>query len=253
MGKLICPVCGKEIKLLTGKVKVKDGTVCTPCVKKAGFNTLSLNELQLVEGYTVEQISNLVYPGRNINSLEQSDMPSISSIGPLTFDDGSQIVVYTKGLLSQQFQYSQIINAEILENNVTKQKSGAGGAVLGTVVAGPVGTVVGGLMGRKSKNLCNSIKLEIDLSYSKNGPVFIELINKPIEIGSKEYLRTTQLSRELLSKLQEIISKNEEQHNTTTSTTISVADELLKYKKLLDMNAITQEEFNKAKRKLMGE
>lgn len=38
----------------------------------------------------------------------------------------------------------------------------------------------------------------------------------------------------------------------TTSRTVSSADEILKYKKLLDMGAITQDEFNKKKKQLLG-
>ncbi|WP_294584877.1 SHOCT domain-containing protein [uncultured Staphylococcus sp.] len=45
--------------------------------------------------------------------------------------------------------------------------------------------------------------------------------------------------------------KNKDKNNNQNHNNFSAADELLKYKQLLDAELITQEEFNKKKRELI--
>lgn len=56
--------------------------------------------------------------------------------------------------------------------------------------------------------------------------------------------------RDIVHKLSEELKSKS--HNTQTSNTISVADEITKLKGLLDAGVLTQEEFNKQKSKLLG-
>lgn len=55
---------------------------------------------------------------------------------------------------------------------------------------------------------------------------------------------------EIKQKLEEIINSNNKAQNTTSS--LSVADEILKFKELLDSGIITDEEFNNKKRDLLN-
>lgn len=46
-------------------------------------------------------------------------------------------------------------------------------------------------------------------------------------------------------------NKNKPQEHVTSDAQFSVADEILKFKQLLDMGVITQEEFDKKKKELL--
>ena len=59
------------------------------------------------------------------------------------------------------------------------------------------------------------------------------------------------MAQEALSVLS-IITKSQEQGNTANTEGVSEADEILKFKKLLDAGIITQEEFDLKKKQLLG-
>lgn len=67
----------------------------------------------------------------------------------------------------------------------------------------------------------------------------LNLVSQQIEIAMNDFIRNKDLS---------ICSSTP----STSSLTISPADELKKYKELLDMGAITQEEFELKKKQLLG-
>ena len=50
----------------------------------------------------------------------------------------------------------------------------------------------------------------------------------------------------------EVICKTRESAPAPAQSPLSGADEILKYKQLLDMGAITQEEFNAKKKQILG-
>ena len=55
-----------------------------------------------------------------------------------------------------------------------------------------------------------------------------------------------------INKVSEIVYQLKQKNNKQINNNTSVADELLKFKQLLDMNVITQEEFDKKKKELLG-
>ena len=63
---------------------------------------------------------------------------------------------------------------------------------------------------------------------------------------------TNEQMREVRDYIQGQIREIKSGNRTAQTTTISVADELKKYKELLDMGIITQEEFEAKKKQLLG-
>lgn len=123
-----------------------------------------------------------------------------------------------------------------VDNNITHERSAgktAAGAVVGTLLAPGIGTIIGGAVGAKKK----------DTSTATLSFIGVET-NQPftVQIKCNKNLRT-QLAAFKVSDYQPINGSSNE---------ISVADELLKFKGLLDAGAITQDEYDSKKKELLG-
>lgn len=49
-----CGVCNCKIGLFTGKVKFRDGSVCTKCYTEAGYSTWNTNEMVSMQSVTID-------------------------------------------------------------------------------------------------------------------------------------------------------------------------------------------------------
>lgn len=76
--------------------------------------------------------------------------------------------------------------------------------------------------------------------------------DEDVVIGSYSPEIRTKLSSEIQKIVNDYQSKKEAQSATTFVQQTSAADELKKFKELLDMGVITQEEFDAKKKQLLG-
>lgn len=240
-----CGCCDKQLGFMDGKIRVKDGVVCKACWKKAGF--IPGTDSPLGQNYNIANINELIRNGKGRLFVARN----IKNFGVVIFDDMAKKVV-VKGTFNSIFiDYKDIVAAEILENGNSIQKSGIGGAAMGAVLLGPIGAVAGGLMGRKKENVCESLKIKITTKNNISNAIFIPFITAQTKIDGFMYKTNSKNCQEVMSVLEVIISENEsDKANSGASSTI--ADELIKYKQLLDSGAITEKEYNSIKRKLLG-
>ncbi len=109
----------------------------------------------------------------------------------------------------------------------------AAGTIIGSVLLPGVGTVVGAAIGAKKKDTSVA---EIDLiNIDTKQPVTLVIKCDPAKMK--------ELSSFPLSSYKE---------ETEFPQPFSAADEILKYKELLEADIITQEEFNEKKKELLG-
>lgn len=168
------------------------------------------------------------------------------------------------------YKFSDLVNYELCEDNSTIQKGGVGRAIVGGVLFGEVGAIVGAQT-RKSQNVVGS--LYIRLTLKSVGMKTITFINSPTDKNGYIYRTARRSADKVMSELELITSENQNIANQTSSQSqyepqlasspvhqpipigqpqISVADELLKLKQLLDMGVLTQEEFDQQKQKLLN-
>lgn len=164
------------------------------------------------------------------------------------------------------YSFSNLVNYELYENNSVMQKGGVGRAVVGGVLFGGVGAIVGAQT-RKSQNIVDS--LYIRLTLKSTGMRKIVFINTKTDRDGIFYSMERKNADKVISELDLIMAKNQEvtqpvlQVQTqpdsptpppaqTEQQVVSVADELLKLKQLLDMGVLTDEEFNQQKQKLLN-
>lgn len=119
---------------------------------------------------------------------------------------------------------------------VTETKGGIGRAVIGAAVAGPVGAIVGAA----------TAKTETRKGRSKESVS----IHFALPLGESN-LPTTVYPGGMTAFLKSCKGSPEQPWGTAPATPSS-ADELLKFKQLLDMGAITEAEYNAKKSQLLG-
>ena len=120
---------------------------------------------------------------------------------------------------------------------VTETKGGIGRAVIGAAVAGPVGAIVGAATAKTETRKGSRSKENVSIRFT-------------LPLGETS-LQTTVYPGGMTAFLKRC-KVSQEKPQVAAPAASSVADELLKFKQLLDMGAITEAEYNAKKAQLLG-
>ncbi|MBR6338318.1 MAG: SHOCT domain-containing protein [Ruminococcus sp.] len=171
----------------------------------------------------------------------------------------NQYVVTTD---SKIYDYSDLISYELIEDGKTITKGGVsiGRAVVGGALFGGVGAVIGGTSGKKVNNtICKVLSIKMTIKDFKNPTMYFNLLKYETQTDSLAYKNAYNTAQRILSVLDIISTYNEKPSNSTTSSKTtsssnmtSSIDEVKKLKELLDIGAITQEEFDTKKKQLLN-
>lgn len=245
MAKKECALCGKGIGLLTMKATVSDGYICTDCLKTAGISGLGNPQ-----SYTCASAKELI--NRRIPVV--NSFKATKKVGTyLQIDENHKSFKIGHDI----FEYSNLLSFELLEDGQSITKGGLGRAVAGGLLFGGVGAIVGGVTGgKKSKGICNSMKLRVTLKDAHTDTAYITFIATETKTKSFIY-QTAQSSAQSCISALEIISDQNKSENIAPSVNVesaatSSADEIMKFKQLLDAGVITREEFDAKKAQLLG-
>ncbi len=228
-----CPICGEKLGF-GSKVKVRDGEICTMCSRiSSSCATSGIEELrELWENnhsrYAAFQRTN--------------ELKSLASM-PVTIDDTHEWFYFGK---EGKTKVEPVINAfsevegyefeMVGGKTVTKSKGGVGRALVGGALLGPVGAVVGAGTSKKETKTVGGVHiLKIELRTA-GGRAIVNISNPPAG---------------LTAFLDQCIDAKDEAESTMVSGA-SEADELLKWKSLLDQGVISEDEFKAKKKQLLG-
>lgn len=233
----ICPVCGGKLGLLN-REKSADGLICASCsnffYSKLGFRAAKQPMAALADYWATLEQRRKVF--KETDSIYDGDalFVSIDKANRLFYfghrggDKGSRMI----------YSFDEVAGYESDtpdDLTVTETKGGIGRAVIGAAVAGPVGAIVGAATaktetrkGRSKENV--SIRFVLSLGESS-------LPTTVYPGGMTAFLKSCKVSQE---------------KPQAAAPAVSCADELLKFKQLLDMGAITEEEYSLKKSKLLG-
>lgn len=152
------------------------------------------------------------------------------------------------------YNYNDIIDFEIIEDESTVSKGGVGRAIIGGTLFGEIGAIVGGKIGHKYKQTCTNLKIKITLNSINNPVEYITFINTETKKDSILYKNSINIAQEIISILQVICenNKNINMSQQLNSPSVSNIDEIKKYKDLLDCGAITEDEFQIKKKELLN-
>lgn len=232
-----CPVCGGKLGLLN-REKSADGLICASCsnffFSKLGIRAAKQPTAALSDYWAALESRRKAF--KETDSIYDGDALFVSidkpnrlfCIGHRSGDKGPRVI----------YSFDEVAGYESDADDVmvTQSVGGIGRAVVGAAVAGPVGAIVGASTaksetrkGRSKENV--SIRFELPL-----GEQVLPVQKYPG--GITEFLR-------------ECTSGKEKAAQPTTAAG-SVADELLKFKQLLDLGAITEDEYAAKKSQLLG-
>ena len=260
--KLTCPVCGKEIKFLSKRRVVKGLYICGDCENKSAINRYTKE----IKKYSPQDALNIV-----LNKIEKAENFTVSKSadGYFLVDDKRMLwtVPYAATMIKNTpkidpeliFGFDEIESYEFIEDGNLLAKGGRGLKKIGGLLFGSEG---GGFSANsEDRNTCENLQVKINLSNLATPKVFINLIFKEIDKDKKAYGQAFLTAQKILSMLELICHKDDaakeeaEKHEAdkekSAAGSLSPADEIKKYKELLDMGAITQEEYDAKKAKLL--
>ena len=173
--------------------------------------------------------------------------------GPALIDEKTKRwTVYNFNGESKIYSFNDIVKVELDENG-NKYVSENGVLRVGSAIFGGVGAVVGATTANRSHTV-NSLNV-IVYTPSISAPVItIPFLTSPVSDSSKDYQITRASAIKLVGAFNAIAMQNTSSNpdEKTPEAPSSAADELAKYKKLLDDGAISEEEYSTVKKKLLN-
>lgn len=249
MSKKICDVCGMEIGFLSQR-KLKDGIACFDCMQKLGkdFSIYSetFSKEQVIKGISGEiklippikcQCTNGVLVIDSTNRVLYMSLPLMQKSEDISLDT---IVGYTYNEDEKQYGVGRTV----------------GGAVVGGILFSGVGAVIGSVIGANPKRRIRKISIEITYEAEGQCQLFIACLykGKPLKASGREYESYMEAAKVVMGQLDLLLAKKEnvQPEEARMGPSVSVADEIRKFKDLMDEGIITEEEFAKKKNQLLG-
>lgn len=187
----------------------------------------------------------------NEKILEYFKNHSDYKVSDMYFDDKHGKLFIKKSFTMNRSQavynYDELISyTPIFEGGKIKKHHGITRAIVGGVLAGPVGAVVGAGTGGKEFDTIKRLGFILHLTDNRSQNYMLMIS----ESKSDSFLTKSAMEdyNNIAAKLDQIISSNAQEPTSADSN----ADELRKFKGLLDDEIISQAEFDEKKKELLG-
>jgi len=237
-----CPICNGPIYFMEG-VKTTNGSICSECA----------SIVSNPRDFTVEKIRSFWQANhRRWTTFSETRVLHSPDSLYISIDDTHKYFVFGRySALKKEkriYSFDEIDSYEFITikgETVSRKKGGFTRAVVGGLVAGGVGAIVGGVT---AKTVTTEIpdRQKIKVYFTTNtGKVQETSSNHPYPEGFTDFLDRCILG-EAFTQEEQPISQPAVQTNS------SAADEILKFKTLLDAGIISEEEFQAKKIQLLG-
>lgn len=258
MAKKVCDICGKELGLMTAKVALLDGCICSKCFQGCGFEP-TIGNLSQAKNMNLSDLKSYLAVNQSNQDIIANYVPTQTVGDIMKVDENDRTLILADKMYIRYkpscytlFNFDQIVDFELLEDGESVASGGLGRAAFGALTFGGAGAIVGGITGKKkTKSTCTSMEIKITVRDYPQPSFYIKLINAEMKKNSFTYKSVAKMAQDILSALQLITdSQNtsaEPQHVSSSS-----ADEIRKFKELLDDGIITEEEFEAKKKELLG-
>lgn len=272
-----CSVCKAPLGLFIKKHRCLDGYICDDCFHQA---KLPLNKRSST---SIEEIKKRIFNKANAQKQEQQNIflrhereaelteekkyTNIEGIIKIDFKnqkfklENSNITYNFDQLISYEY-----VETEHMEQNLkSKSKKGSSitRSIVGGMIAGNTGAVVGAVSSPTTivtDGIIKKIvdKMQIKLIIDPNSTIYnLNIISNSIAKSSFEYNQALDRAQKIMSYFCKIEEANKLQNQTESSAPqqetidVSAFEQIKQYKELLDIGAITPEEFNAKKKQLL--
>ena len=150
------------------------------------------------------------------------------------------------------YDYTDIIGYELFEDGNSVLKGSMVGAAIGEAALGTAGGIIGSSMRRKISSTITSMQVIIILKDMQHPNVTINVLTGKTQRGSFTYKNLMQQAKFIMSTFDNIKNQVAEKQAKVSEALPSSADEISKFKSLLDSGAITQDEYEAKKKQLLG-
>lgn len=258
LAKKVCLLCEKELGLMSGKVQIADGFLCMKCyIELGGENTIAA--LTEARNNSLAYYKSIYEKKKADLSIAETFQPTFSVGKIALFNDDTKYMLLAKQNQLKfnnshytVFDYSQIVNFELLEDGNSIVSGGLGRAIVGGVAFGGVGAIVGGVTGKKKvKDTCTSLQIKLTVKDYYSPTFYITLISSELKKSNLLYKQNEKLAQDIISKLQ-IITSDSTENSENTASSNDVTEQIRKFKSLLDDGLISQEEYDLKKKELLG-
>lgn len=235
-----CTVCNCN----ESKKSLADGYICKDCISKCYPYIITMSW----KNYKTDEIRMAISKSEKNKELLEIFTPTKTFKKMLSVDANHKLWMY--GTSNIVFNFNDVVSYELIQDGESITKGGVGRAVAGGILFGGVGAVVGGLTGKKK--VVTEIK-EYALNVVTKNEFFPKILINFLTVTSTKsnsiIFKTAQAnSQNIMAEFDLMI---ESTNSSEKDIQLSSADELRKFKNLLDDGIITQAEFDLKKKQLL--
>jgi hypothetical protein len=180
-----------------------------------------------------------------------------STVKLLIDDVRKQFIYQHNTSFSKTYDFCDLINYEVYENNKKTIQGRAGSALVGGVLFGVGGAIVGGSRQREINEACTQLQLIIRLNDLERPQIVIDYqiadksVNLLVRYRMRENLQMVCSVLEYILNAK-AISENDSVFQEDGSMNKSNKEQLQELKEMLDDGLITQEDFEQKKKQILG-
>lgn len=252
-----CAVCGERCGTFNSLYLDEGVFICANCKDKVevsgSYFDEDLKHMNIKEiKEKIKDFEENIKENLEENKTRKRKFKITSQVGEYIFFDDENKMFMVPNITGYDdniyFAYDEIINYEVIENGETRYKGGIGDTIITGALFGMVG-IAANELNKDPEKLCNKYQIKITLKNGYMETLYIDLIDSSVSYDSYRYKRACNAAERIINKIGEITGVKEEKLENEVN--YSVADEIKKFKELLDMGAITQEEYDKKKKELL--
>lgn len=209
---------------------------------------------------------------RNLYVPEKIDFNTTKEIslgfwnGVIRADDRNKLWYYSTQKTTRfpvYHKFSDIASYDLYQDSDLITKGGTGRAIAGGLAFGVTGAIIGGSTAkRKTVKVVNEMYIRVSFKTISADYVKIPLCGS-VRTDSPAYHNAREMANQVIALLDAMVSQTQintdaehgdlvaKNHTDTSTAPLSPADEILKFKSLLDCGAITEEEYETVKKRLL--
>lgn len=258
-----CSICGREVGAKEKRWNTKDGFLCPDCQKPFGrldgskgfvsYDTKQLMELRdkFLSYNTLLAENKKTYLSLDANRIIENTVFIDDKRKKWYYDSGKKAFFYFNddAAIPPVFNFEDVLEVSIASGektisavSSTKKLKGIRKAAVGGLIAGAPGALLGGIMAESKTSTHVTETQDYFVNVVIDGEE--EILSMPFP--------TEQSAEKVKLALATMINDSEEIKKEPTASTVSIPDEIRKFKELLDDGIITQEEFDTKKKQLLG-